>query len=81
MGQLETFAQPSFPYPPAVIPVPTRRHSRESGNPGEGPQAGGSCFTFTTSPFKESYAKVSTPGTHRATPAGAPLLYLSTSWG
>ncbi len=45
-----------------VIPAPTRRHSRESGNPGEGPQVGENCFTFANSPSTESYAKVSLRG-------------------
>ena len=42
--------------------APTRRHSRGSGNPGEGPQVGGKCFTFTTSPSTGSHAKVSESG-------------------
>ena len=52
LGCTETVAQPSLPYPPAVIPA-------KAGIQGEGPRLGGSCFTFTTSPFTASYAKVS----------------------
>ena len=47
---------------PAVILAPTRRHSRESGNPRAGPQVGGSCFTSTTSLSTGSYAKLSESG-------------------
>ena len=60
----------SFPHHPRGGPITlplygrraSDRHSRESGNPGEGPQVGGSCFTFTTSPSTGSYAQVSESG-------------------
>ena len=47
---------------------PSRQRPRESGNPGEGPQAGGACFTYTTSPSTGSYARVSESGSPLAPP-------------
>ena len=50
--------RPSNPHPPL-------RHYRDIGDPGEGPQVGGNCLTFTTSPSTGSYAKVSEGGNPR----------------
>ncbi len=55
-GPWETFALPSFPHPPAVIPAPPHCHSREGGNPGWGWRGGA----------------LTSPRPHHATPVATP---------